>query len=81
MERLLDSERERVRKQLHDGLGQMLTSMPFLLSSLRLKLKQQGFVDCAELDEIGKLINQAIAESRAIAASCEPAPRGVVLLK
>jgi signal transduction histidine kinase len=74
-EQLVSTERERMRKQLHDGLGQVLTSISFLASSLRARLKKCENGDAAELDEIIHLINEAIAESRAIAATCDDTPR------
>jgi signal transduction histidine kinase len=64
-----------MRKQLHDGLGQVLTSISFLASGLRARLRKCGDGDAAELDEIILLINEAIAESRAIAAACDNATR------
>jgi signal transduction histidine kinase len=67
-------QREQLRKQLHDGLGQFLTSISFLASSLRGKLQRQGFSESSELDEILALVNQAIAESKAIAARCDNTP-------
>lgn len=79
LEQRMDSERARMRKQLHDGLGQVLTSISFLTSSLRAKLARQGVQDTAELDEIASLINQAIAESRAIAATCDNTPASKLL--
>lgn len=74
-EQFVRLERERLRKQLHDGLGQALTSVSFLASSLRSRLRKSGSNEADEMDEIIQLINQAIAESRAIAATCDNAPR------
>jgi signal transduction histidine kinase len=73
-------ERERMRKQLHDGLGQVLTSISFLASSLRTRLKAQGFSDTTELDEITSLLQDAIAESRAIAATIDAPTRAAAVL-
>ena len=64
-------ERQIIRKQLHDGLGQLLTSMCFLVSSIRSKLATNGLVNPPELDELATVLNKAIAESHAIAAKCE----------
>lgn len=70
-DQIVTTERERMRKQLHDGLGQVLTSISFLASSLRARLTRCGISNAEELEEIVLLINRAIAESRAIAAACD----------
>jgi signal transduction histidine kinase len=74
-EQQVAADREKMRKQLHDGLGQVLTSISFLTNGLQSKLRRLGVTDTAELDEIARLINTAIVESRAIAANCDNAPR------
>lgn len=75
-ERLVATERERMRKRLHDGLGQALTSVSFLASSLKSRLRANGVTEAPELDEIIALINEAVAESRSIAAGLDQTPRG-----
>jgi len=73
-EHLVATEREHLRKQLHDGLGQALTSVSFLACGLRARLRTSGLSDAPELDEIISLINQAVAESRALAAGINQKP-------
>ena len=71
------AERQHLRKQLHDGLGQQLTSMAFLLTAVRMKFTAHGLPVPEELTEVVSLLNDAIAESRAIAATCDSAPAPV----
>lgn len=66
------ADRERLRKLLHDGLGQMLTSATFVATALRLRLQALGLAEAAMADELMLLLNDAIAESRTLAARCEP---------
>jgi signal transduction histidine kinase len=72
------SERERLHKLLHDGLGQVLTSATFLVTSLRHRLEARGLEEAQIVDEVLLLLNEAIAESRTLAARCEPPPKDVI---
>jgi signal transduction histidine kinase len=59
-------ERERIRVLLHDGLGQLLTSISFLASSLRQKLATRKLPEAAEAAEILSLTGRAISETQAL---------------
>jgi signal transduction histidine kinase len=72
--RIENPEREELRKLLHDGLGQMLTSATFVASSLRQRLAALGLQETAMVDEMILLLNDAITESRTLAARCAPSP-------
>ena len=67
-----------VRRQLHDGLGQILTSACFLASTLQSKLRKRGVAEGAELDEMIGLLNQAIAESQSLVAHCDHTRRSLL---
>ena len=67
------AERESLRKLLHDGLGQILTSATFLASGLHQRLATLGLPEREIVEELILLLNQAIGESRTIAARCAPA--------
>ena len=54
-----DAERERLRKLLHDGLGQMLTSASFVAGSLRQRLAMLGLAETELADEMIGLLNEA----------------------
>lgn len=70
--RLPAAERERLRAALHDGLGQLLTSMSFVAASLRQKLASKALPEAAEADEIVALTGQAISEAQALVAEETP---------
>jgi signal transduction histidine kinase len=59
-------ERERLRSALHGGLGQLLTSISFLASSLRHKLAARKLPEADEAAEILSLTGRAISETQAI---------------
>lgn len=59
-----EEERERVRKALHDGLGQLLTSISFLAGSLRQKLAALDLPEAAEAEDIMALTRRAISETQ-----------------
>jgi len=62
-----EAERERLRSALHDGIGQLLTSISFLASSLRQKLAEQELTEETETAaEILALTSQAIGETQAL---------------
>lgn len=77
---LLNSQRERelLRKLLHDGLGQMLTSAAFVATALRQQLAARGLEEAEMVDELLLLLNEAIAESRTLAARCELPPKDAI---
>jgi two-component system CheB/CheR fusion protein len=62
-----DRERKRIAQDLHDGLGQHLIGVSFLLQPLRLRLA--GDPTAAQLDEIDRLVGEAIAQTRDLVRS------------
>ncbi|HTD67241.1 MAG TPA: histidine kinase [Candidatus Limnocylindria bacterium] len=71
-----EAERERVRKVLHDGLGQLLTSISFLAGSLRQKLAERELPEAGEAAEILLLTTQAISETQRLLNADLPKPTG-----
>ena len=63
------TDRERLRTALHDGLGQLLTSISFLASSLKQKLAAQKMPEATEADEIVALTARAISETQSLAGN------------
>jgi signal transduction histidine kinase len=57
-----DREQVRLAQDLHDGLGQHLIGVSFLLQPLRLRLA--GDPAGAQLDEVDRLIGEAIEQTR-----------------
>jgi signal transduction histidine kinase len=68
-----EAERERLRAALHDGIGQLLTSISFLASSLRQKLAERDLPEESEAGEILFLTTQAIREIQSLVHG-EPLP-------
>jgi hypothetical protein len=60
-------DRERLRIALHGGLGQLLTSISFLASTLRQKLVARKLPEASEAAEILSLTGRAISETQALA--------------
>ena len=65
-------EQERISSELHDGLGQHLTGIAFLAKALANKLHSRGASEASEADQIVGLINQAVANTRALARGLQP---------
>jgi two-component system, LuxR family, sensor kinase FixL len=68
------SNREQLRlgQDLHDGLGQHLTGITFLTRALQTKLTDRGIPEAEEVAEIGKLVMQALAQTRNLARGLFP---------
>ncbi len=62
-----DREQVRLAQDLHDGLGQHLIGVSFLLQPLRLRLA--GDPAAAQLDEIDRLVGEAIEQTRDLVRS------------
>jgi len=69
-----EEERKRLAMDIHDGIGQMLTSLKFQIESIDLKKNE----DKAEhkLSEIQQLINQVIKEVRRVTFNLKPTVLG-----
>ena len=59
-------EQDRLRAALHDGLGQLLTSISFLATSLQLKLAALELSEAEDAREIVSLTSRAISETQAL---------------
>jgi PAS domain S-box-containing protein len=82
----IQSERQRIGRDLHDGLGQNLTAIAFLSEALSRKLAGSENVGTAEnvgiannsgtaeLEEINTMISNAIMQTRLIAKMLSPVP-------
>lgn len=65
-------EQQRIGQDLHDGLGQHLTGITFLSKALESKLKGKSPAEAKEAAEIGKLVIQALAQTRNLARGLFP---------
>ena len=68
------SNREQVRigQDLHDGLGQHLTGVTFLSKALENKLAARSLPEAQEAAEIGRLVLQALSQTRNLARGLFP---------
>jgi signal transduction histidine kinase len=68
-----EREQRRIGQDLHDGLGQRLTSISFQCEALRGMLKTSDAFSSQRLREIGTAVRAAIAETRTLAHALYPA--------
>ncbi len=70
--RVSDAEKNRIGSDLHDGLGQYLTGISCLSAALRDKLQVQKRSEAEEAATISSLVQEAIAQTRALARGLCP---------
>jgi len=70
--RVSDAERSRIGGDLHDGLGQYLTGISCLSAALRDKLQAQTRAEADDAATIATLVQEAIAQTRALARGLCP---------
>ncbi len=70
--RVSDAEKNRIGSDLHDGLGQYLTGISCLSAALRDKLQTQKRSEAEEAATISSLVQEAIAQTRALARGLCP---------
>ncbi|PWJ42877.1 sensor histidine kinase [Sediminitomix flava] len=64
-----EEERKRISKDIHDGVGQLLTGLKFKLESVNLKHEKRAY---QQIKEIKELVQGIISESRRIAFNLAP---------
>jgi signal transduction histidine kinase len=69
-----EEERERVRQILHDGLGQLLTSISFLAGSLGARLTTLQLPEAEQAEDILAMTKQAINETQKLLAEPDARP-------
>jgi signal transduction histidine kinase len=70
--RVSDAEKDRIGSDLHDGLGQYLTGISCLSAALRDKLQAHGRAEAEDAATISTLVQEAIAQTRALARGLCP---------
>jgi signal transduction histidine kinase len=65
-------EQTRLGQDLHDGLGQHLTGVTFLTRALENRLAAQSLPEAGNAAEIGKLVLQALSQTRNLARGLFP---------
>ena len=61
-----ETERRSIGQELHDGLGQILTGVSFLIKNLKSQIYSKPEKSLEKLNEIGKLVNDASLMCRQI---------------
>jgi signal transduction histidine kinase len=67
-----EEEQSRIGHDLHDGLGQHLTGIEFMSHVLQCRLSSRHAPEAAEMEEITRLIREAIAQTRDLARGLSP---------
>lgn len=65
-------ERHRIGKDLHDGLGQLLTGLGYLAKALEEKLSLKGSEEKADAGRLSRLVVQALTQTRDLARGLFP---------
>ncbi len=61
-------ERQRIGQELHDGLGQKLTGIAFLAEALKGSMKEKGYPELEDIEEILSNITESIDHARKISS-------------
>ncbi len=69
---IAEKERQRIGQDLHDGIGQNLTAVTFLIEALREKMKNYTGDMINDIDEIDNLVRKSIIQTRCIAKVLSP---------
>ena len=67
-----EQEQSRFGHDLHDGLGQHLTGIEFMAHVLQQKLASREAPEAAEMEDIARLIREAIGQTRDLARGLSP---------
>jgi PAS domain S-box-containing protein len=67
-----EEEQSRFGHDLHDGLGQHLTGIEFMSHVLQQKLASRSAPEASEMEEIARLIREAIGHTRDLARGLSP---------
>ncbi|SMO64784.1 hybrid sensor histidine kinase/response regulator [Fodinibius sediminis] len=67
-----EQERQRIGRDMHDGLGQMLTGIGLIAQSLSNKLESQGAEGAEKVQEIADLVKEADEYARALTQGLVP---------
>ena len=74
-----ERERNRIGRDLHDGLAQLLTGVKLLLRSLSDRLAEEGSAYVEEARRASELVQHAIGHTSELARGLSPIPKGAQL--
>ena len=67
-----DREQRRIGQDLHDGLGQVLAGVGFMISALQQRLGSRGATETEDAKRVSELVTQAIGHARGMAHGLHP---------
>ncbi len=70
--RIAEIERQRIGQDLHDGLGQNLTAVTFLIEALKEKTQDRFDAGIPDIEHIESLIRDAIVQTRSLSRMLSP---------
>lgn len=70
--KIADEEQQRLGRDLHDGLGQHLTGIALLSSTLQSRLRTQGLPEAEQAKIITEHVQEAISQTRALSQGLCP---------
>jgi PAS domain S-box-containing protein len=70
--RAIESEQLRLGQELHDGLGQQLAGMSYMMGALKVKLDRASEPNAREVQRIEKLLLQSVEQVRNLAKGFYP---------
>jgi PAS domain S-box-containing protein len=76
-----ERERNRLGREIHDGLAQMLTGVKLLLERHEKRLQQADSPYTSEATQATELINSTIAHARELVRGLSPIPEGMTLFE
>jgi two-component system, LuxR family, sensor kinase FixL len=74
-----ERERNRIGREIHDGLAQMLTCVKLLLEHLEKRLEDERSRYVREASQATELVNDTIAQARELVRGLSPIPEGTSL--
>ncbi len=70
--RIAEIERQRIGQDLHDGLGQNLTAVTFLIEAFKEKTAERFKVGLPDIENIESMIRDAIVQTRSLSRMLSP---------
>jgi len=69
---IANREQQRIGSDLHDGLGQDLTGIALMLRGIGAQLRREESASCMDVEDVIRLVNDAIDSTRALARGLSP---------